>query len=343
MRLAALVESPDHVCCRYRLAAFRPHLAAAGHSLDLRPPAPLAAGPARASAAGLRGADVVVLQRKLLSPLGLTRSCAGGRSGSSSTSTTPSGCATRYSPKGFDEPRSGRRGSARRVRRCDAGRRRQRLPRRRGAALDDGPARSSSCRRASTPARYPLAGHAVRRAGASSSGSARPAPCAGLDARSAARSRPIGRRRPGVAAQARLRPRSSGSTHLPGRACPVDARRRGGGDRRADVGIGWVPDDPWSRGKCGLKVLQYHGGRAAGGGQPGRRAGQMVVPGVTGFLARTAGEWVAAVRRLAGDPALRKRMGAAGRRSVEERYSVRAGAEAWLKLLSRWEHRRACA
>ncbi len=37
MRLTALVEGQGHVCCRYRLAAFRPFLEAAGHSLNLRP------------------------------------------------------------------------------------------------------------------------------------------------------------------------------------------------------------------------------------------------------------------------------------------------------------------
>ncbi len=35
MRLTALVESPTHVCCRYRLSAFQPALARAGHTLDL--------------------------------------------------------------------------------------------------------------------------------------------------------------------------------------------------------------------------------------------------------------------------------------------------------------------
>ena len=37
MHLVALVESESHVCCRYRLAALRPLLAAAGHTLKLRP------------------------------------------------------------------------------------------------------------------------------------------------------------------------------------------------------------------------------------------------------------------------------------------------------------------
>ena len=36
MRLTALVESPSHVCCRYRLTAFRPALEKAGHTLELQ-------------------------------------------------------------------------------------------------------------------------------------------------------------------------------------------------------------------------------------------------------------------------------------------------------------------
>ena len=34
MRLLALVDSPDHVCCRYRIRAFEPALKNAGWSLD---------------------------------------------------------------------------------------------------------------------------------------------------------------------------------------------------------------------------------------------------------------------------------------------------------------------
>ena len=37
MQLTALVKSPDHVCCRYRVAAFGPHLESLGHHVDIRP------------------------------------------------------------------------------------------------------------------------------------------------------------------------------------------------------------------------------------------------------------------------------------------------------------------
>jgi glycosyltransferase involved in cell wall biosynthesis len=102
----------------------------------------------------------------------------------------------------------------------------------------------------------------------------------------------------------------------------------------ADVGIGWVPDDPWSRGKCGLKVLQY---QAAGLPVIANPVGVQAdfVRAETGFRATTAEEWVSAVRALAADPVLRARLGAAGRKQVAERYSVEAGGKLWVEALAR--------
>src|SRR5262245_56332239 len=62
VRLVALVEGPNHVCCRYRLAAFRPRLEAAGHTLELRPFPRSFWGRLRLGA----GADLMIVQRRLL-------------------------------------------------------------------------------------------------------------------------------------------------------------------------------------------------------------------------------------------------------------------------------------
>ena len=52
VHLTALVESPDHVCCRYRLAAFRPFLERAGHTLELVALPRRPVGPRSGSTAG---------------------------------------------------------------------------------------------------------------------------------------------------------------------------------------------------------------------------------------------------------------------------------------------------
>src|SRR5262245_55713246 len=61
MQITGLVKSLDHVCCRYRLASFVPHLEATGHHLELTPWSASLFGGRQ-----LRRADVVVLQRLLL-------------------------------------------------------------------------------------------------------------------------------------------------------------------------------------------------------------------------------------------------------------------------------------
>src|ERR1700736_4045355 len=65
MHLVGLVKSVDHVCCRYRLAAFQPFLADLGHYLELRPwPSSWLSG--LWFHRQLRHADVVIIQRRLV-------------------------------------------------------------------------------------------------------------------------------------------------------------------------------------------------------------------------------------------------------------------------------------
>jgi glycosyltransferase involved in cell wall biosynthesis len=103
---------------------------------------------------------------------------------------------------------------------------------------------------------------------------------------------------------------------------------------RGGIGIGLLPPDLWSRGKCGLKVLQYQAAGLPVVANPWGAHLEMVRPGVDGFLASTPREWVAAVRRLVDDEALRRAMGEAGRRQVEASYSTRVWAEAFVDAVT---------
>ncbi len=107
MHLVALVESESHVCCRYRLAALRPLLAAAGHSLELRP-LPRSWPGQFSLSRDLLHADAVVLQRRLLSPvvLGLLRRRVRRLVFDFDDAVW---LRDSYSAKGFDDPRRARR------------------------------------------------------------------------------------------------------------------------------------------------------------------------------------------------------------------------------------------
>lgn len=89
-----------------------------------------------------------------------------------------------------------------------------------------------------------------------------------------------------------------------------------------DVGIMPLPDDDWSKGKCGLKGLTYMAAGIPAVMSPVGVNTEIVQDGIDGFLPRTEAEWVARLSRLVEDAALRKRMGAAGRATVVSRYST---------------------
>jgi len=89
-----------------------------------------------------------------------------------------------------------------------------------------------------------------------------------------------------------------------------------------DIGVMPLTDTPWARGKCGYKLIQY---MACGLPVIASAVGvnkDIVEHGVNGFLAETDEEWRSAVETLLSDADLRRRMGAAGRKKVEESYSL---------------------
>lgn len=102
-----------------------------------------------------------------------------------------------------------------------------------------------------------------------------------------------------------------------------------------DVGLAPLPDTPWCRGKCGLKVVEYMAAGLPVVASPVGASEEIVITEETGLLARTPEDWTAALRRLAGAPELRARMGARGRQRVEERYSTGSAAAAWREVAER--------
>lgn len=92
--------------------------------------------------------------------------------------------------------------------------------------------------------------------------------------------------------------------------------------QKMDIGIMPLPDEPWARGKCGYKLIQYMACGLPVIASPVGVNAEIVAHGISGFLVRTEREWADAIRCLARDPELRASMGAKGRRQVEERYSL---------------------
>ena len=89
-----------------------------------------------------------------------------------------------------------------------------------------------------------------------------------------------------------------------------------------DIGVMPLPDTPWARGKCGYKLIQYMACGLPVVASPVGVNRDIVEHGVNGFLAESDDEWRAAIKKLLNDPDLRRRMGAAGRKKVEEQYSL---------------------
>ena len=93
--------------------------------------------------------------------------------------------------------------------------------------------------------------------------------------------------------------------------------------QKIDIGLMPLSDDVWSKGKCGLKALQYMALGAPSVCSPVGVNSEIIDDGANGFLADRQEEWVAKLELLLQDAEKRKRLGKNARKTVEERFSLK--------------------
>lgn len=327
MKLVALVPSGSHVCIRYRLTAFQNHLQAAGYELILKvlPRTPLGRMQMYRT---LGDADAVIIQRNLLSwpELKILRYYAKKLLFDYDDAIW---MRDSYNYRGFYSPKQLHRFRGL-VRAADAviagneylAEEAQKHTRRAHVAI------IPTC---VEPDLYPLATHrptsAVKLVWIGSQSTLQ-----GLEIFQSCLEL-IGRSVPGIRLKL-ICDRFLTFQNLPVDPVVWSAETEGREIANADIGISWVPDDPWSRGKCGLKILQYQAAGLPVVTNPVGVHTNMVHNHKNGYLAVTPEQWVTAIQRLATDAPLRQSFGAAGRQQVVTDYSVATGGRLWVELLN---------
>jgi glycosyltransferase involved in cell wall biosynthesis len=102
------------------------------------------------------------------------------------------------------------------------------------------------------------------------------------------------------------------------------------------IGVGLMPlaDDPWTRGKCAFKALQYMALGIPAVASPVGANREVIENGRSGLLPATDAEWLEALDGLLANPDRARALGAAGRAVVEARYSLDRAARRLIALLT---------
>ena len=99
-----------------------------------------------------------------------------------------------------------------------------------------------------------------------------------------------------------------------------------------EIGVYPVAANEWSLGKSSLKALTYMAIAIPFVATAYGTNYRIMQHGVQGFMAANDDEWIENIIRLIDDVELRKRMGLAGRKTVEELYSVKANFPKYLQV-----------
>jgi glycosyltransferase involved in cell wall biosynthesis len=99
-----------------------------------------------------------------------------------------------------------------------------------------------------------------------------------------------------------------------------------------DIGIMPLPDDQWTRGKCGMKALQYMALGIPSVCSPVGFNEALIQDGQNGMLADTEDQWVEKLRTLLRSAQLRQQLGQAGLQTVEREYTAYVQAPRVLQI-----------
>jgi glycosyltransferase involved in cell wall biosynthesis len=103
--------------------------------------------------------------------------------------------------------------------------------------------------------------------------------------------------------------------------------------RSFDVGLMPLADTPWNRHKCAYKALLYMSQGLPTVVTPVGVNADIIQDGVNGYHASTPEQWADRLVRLLADPPLAGRLGAAGRQTVLDQFTVAAVLPAWVAVL----------
>ncbi|ALD20789.1 glycosyltransferase family 4 protein [Hymenobacter sp. DG25A] len=101
-----------------------------------------------------------------------------------------------------------------------------------------------------------------------------------------------------------------------------------------NIGLMPLEDDPWAKGKCAFKALQYMALGVPALVSPVGMNTEVVTDGVNGYICSTPEQWYQALEKLIKDAPLRTRFGEAARTTIENRYSVKSNEANFLALFS---------
>jgi glycosyltransferase involved in cell wall biosynthesis len=88
-----------------------------------------------------------------------------------------------------------------------------------------------------------------------------------------------------------------------------------------DLGVMPLPNNPFEKGKCGYKIIQYGASHKPSIASSVGVNKQIISHGLNGYLADTTEDWVAYMSKLINDKALRSQVGINARINVEKNYS----------------------